>query len=212
MQRSSGLALAVANCAVPPSQKETSQLALEDPAAASKCGGAERRWAPQPNGTIHSLIVQHTLARGICLDVHASKNPVQAHECNDPAKPPTSQRWRIDDDASAAGWSLLRWGASFDSCLDTAPPPPPPASDAEVWQKPLADGGVALLLLNRGEAAALHVTALLANVTNVGPSRTVRVRDVWARRDGPDAQGNVTRVLSPHECAVLRLTPVRREG
>src|SRR5256885_552847 len=56
------------------------------------------------------------------------------------------------------------------------------AATAEVWSRPLADGGYAVLLLNRGEARA-NVHVRWEDVTSAKGSRVGQVRDVWERSD-----------------------------
>jgi alpha-galactosidase len=76
----------------------------------------------------------------------------------------------------------------------------------EVWARELADGGRAVVLLNRGERAArIEVTWEL-----LGGSRahTALVRDLWERQDiGRRTEGyDVT--VEPHSAAMLKVTRV----
>ena len=49
----------------------------------------------------------------------------------------------------------------------------------EIWAKPLADGSVAALLINRGEDAA----SITAQFKDLGTSGTKSVRDLWAHKE-----------------------------
>src|SRR6202035_171606 len=52
--------------------------------------------------------------------------------------------------------------------------------DLEVWSKPLADGGRALMLFNRG----FHAAEIVAQWTELGypPILCAEVRDLWAHK------------------------------
>jgi alpha-galactosidase len=75
----------------------------------------------------------------------------------------------------------------------------------EVWVKPLAGGGRAVLLLNRGDAAA----RIEASWDQLGLPASLRlaVRDLWAHRDLPSARGGVAALVAPHDVVMLRLGP-----
>ncbi len=75
----------------------------------------------------------------------------------------------------------------------------------EVWRKPLADGALALGLLNRGEAPA-EITAPWTAL-DLDPHAECRVRDLWAREDAGAAREALSRTVVPHACALLRLAP-----
>ena len=53
------------------------------------------------------------------------------------------------------------------------------AGDLEVWAKPLADGGHAVGLFNRGESAA----KVTAKWSDLGVSGSHKVRDLWKHAD-----------------------------
>jgi alpha-galactosidase len=78
--------------------------------------------------------------------------------------------------------------------------------DREVWARPVAGGGRAVLLFNRGETPAditvtweqLHYPAHLS----------ARVRDLWGHRDLPRARGAFTaRNVAPHGVTMVRIEP-----
>ncbi|WP_267393674.1 MULTISPECIES: glycoside hydrolase family 27 protein [unclassified Sphingomonas] len=75
--------------------------------------------------------------------------------------------------------------------------------DLEVWTKPLADGGRAVLLWNRGEAPA----TIAADWTTLGLPTTVRlhVRDLWQHRDLGTHNGRYQAEVTPHGVVMLRL-------
>ena len=80
-----------------------------------------------------------------------------------------------------------------------------PAAPAggECWAKPLADGSVAALLLNRGEAVA-DVTCTFAEMGLKAGSADVR--DLWARADlGPFVDSYTAKGLRPHASALVKV-------
>jgi alpha-galactosidase len=74
---------------------------------------------------------------------------------------------------------------------------------SEVWVKPLAGGGRAVLLLNRGDTPA-EIAATWAQLDWPANLR-VRVRDLWAHRDLPRATGHVGATVAPHGVVMLRV-------
>jgi len=83
---------------------------------------------------------------------------------------------------------------------------PSNSSGIEVWSKPLKDGSVAVLLLNRGEDAA-DITAQWS-VVGLPASASAAVRDVWAQKDLGDHTGSYTGTAVPrHGSVLLRVTP-----
>ena len=78
--------------------------------------------------------------------------------------------------------------------------------DLEVWSRELADGGRAVLLLNRGAAAA-PVRFSLAEV-GYPDSLTMHARDLWSGREVGAVHGNYTAQAVPsHGVVLLRLMP-----
>jgi alpha-galactosidase len=75
--------------------------------------------------------------------------------------------------------------------------------ELEVWSKPLADGGRAVLLFNRGEAAA----TITAHWTDLGLAdhQSVKVRDLWKGRDLSKAKDEVSAKVEPHGVVMLKL-------
>jgi alpha-galactosidase len=72
----------------------------------------------------------------------------------------------------------------------------------EVWKKPLADGRVALGLLNRGPQA----DEVRLKWTDVALKPAWRVRDVWTREDLGTVRDTLTRRVASHETCVLLLS------
>ncbi|MCC2977086.1 glycoside hydrolase family 27 protein [Sphingomonas sp. PL-96] len=77
--------------------------------------------------------------------------------------------------------------------------------DLEVWAKPMADGGRAVLLWNRGEAPA----RIAADWAALSLPRKVRmqVRDLWAHKDLGRRAGSYEAEVAPHGVVMVRLTP-----
>ena len=69
--------------------------------------------------------------------------------------------------------------------------------------KPLAGGGRAVLLFNRGESTV----EIDANWEMLGwpASLNARVRDLWLHRDLPRARGAVRATVAPHGVVMLRI-------
>jgi alpha-galactosidase len=77
--------------------------------------------------------------------------------------------------------------------------------DREVWMKPLAGGGRALLLFNRGETpATIRATA---EQLSYPASLRAKVRDLWAHKDLPRWSGAIEATVEPHGIAMYRLEP-----
>jgi alpha-galactosidase len=77
--------------------------------------------------------------------------------------------------------------------------------DREVWVKPLAGGGRALLLFNRGERPA----AIRATAEHLGYPAGLRakVRDLWAHKDLARWSGTLEATVEPHGVAMFRIEP-----
>jgi len=76
------------------------------------------------------------------------------------------------------------------------------AGDVEVWAKPLADGGVAVGLFNRGADTA-KVTAKWSDLGIKGPRRG---RDLWKHTDLGKLEGDYTADVPSHGVVMLRLS------
>jgi alpha-galactosidase len=76
---------------------------------------------------------------------------------------------------------------------------------AECWARPLADGSVAALLLNRGAAAA-DVTCSWAEIGLKNPSGAASVRDLWLRSDlGSFTGGFTATALRSHASMLIKV-------
>lgn len=77
--------------------------------------------------------------------------------------------------------------------------------DREVWARPLASGGRAVLFLNRGSATSDISIGwpALGYPTHL----RARVRDLWAHKDRPAATGRITASVKSHEAVVYRIEP-----
>jgi alpha-galactosidase len=74
--------------------------------------------------------------------------------------------------------------------------------NSEVWVKPLARGGRALLLFNRGDAPA----TIRATAEQLGyPPTRAKVRDLWTHRDLPRWSGAIEATIEPHGVAMYRI-------
>jgi alpha-galactosidase len=77
--------------------------------------------------------------------------------------------------------------------------------DLEVWSKQLADGGRAVLLLNRGKAAA----TITADWTDLGYPKALSasVRDLWAKKDLGKKSGSFGAEVPSHGVVMVRVEP-----
>ncbi len=71
----------------------------------------------------------------------------------------------------------------------------------EVWAKPLADGGYAVGLFNRGESA----NPVTLNLHELGISGAAHIRDLWAHRDLGSFSGQYTATVPKHGAVMLKV-------
>ena len=77
--------------------------------------------------------------------------------------------------------------------------------DREIWVKPLADGGKALLLFNRGsEAVRIRATN---EQLGVPVNFKAQVRDLWAHKDMKRWSGAIEAIVQPHDVQMYRIQP-----
>ncbi len=77
------------------------------------------------------------------------------------------------------------------------------AGPLEVWRKPLADGSVAVALINRGSLGA----DITLQASDIGLLDTPKLaRDLWAGADIADFTWDLTRRVEPHQTLLLRVT------
>lgn len=79
-----------------------------------------------------------------------------------------------------------------------------PAGEAEVWAKPMSDGGAAAVLLNRGEDTTRRVRLTADTVGLTGTD--YRVRDLTSGAEEP-FDGAVEVKVPPADAAMVRLVP-----
>ena len=203
----------------PPRSLSPWLVQLAPPGGGPNCsGGLEQLWLLNGNDTVTSAL------DGACLDVFDHKNPVQAHWCtaDKSGAPAISQVWGVAQKNSSSAVVILRFeGAAptYTTCLQghalaaavSAPATGEAAAaagDAEVWEKQLANGDVALLLLNRGDAPTLNMSVSMAGVPGImNASAPLRVTDVWTGKQDVVA-GALWRTVPAHGASVLRLTRV----
>ena len=77
--------------------------------------------------------------------------------------------------------------------------------DREIWVKPLADGGRALLLFNRG-SQQLRIRATSDHVS-IATSAGAKVRDLWAQKNVGRWSGSIQATVEPHGVAMYRIGP-----
>jgi len=208
IQASSGLAVTILDCKVqPPGTVGKGTVVVLEPLDrdGGKCNGTNQRWRVNGNGTITSQ-----LSEGICLDVFAHKNPVQAHFCvanpSGAAGPPESEAWRVQYTPDNTT-SIIRWGLpQYTECLQ-GPGANPPSSGGEVWEKQLANGNVGLLLLNRADVGStpVNVSVNLDQIPGIRKGANVQVTNVWTGAAEGEATGQVSRLVPPHDVVLLRL-------
>ena len=77
--------------------------------------------------------------------------------------------------------------------------------DKEIWVKPLAGGGRAVLLFNRGATPA----SITVDNDHLGyaPSMRAKVRDLWAHKEVGNWKGSYSATVEPHGVVMLRLNP-----
>ncbi len=76
----------------------------------------------------------------------------------------------------------------------------------ECWARPLADGSVAVLLLNRGLPNAT-ATCTWAEIGLKNPAGAADVRDLWARADLGSFTAQYGAALSGHASMLVKVTP-----
>jgi alpha-galactosidase len=77
--------------------------------------------------------------------------------------------------------------------------------DEEVWARPLADGGRAVLFLNRGRTPASISVDWIA--LGYPPSLRITALDLWTGKRLKPSSGRLTASVQPHDVVVYRLIP-----
>ena len=73
--------------------------------------------------------------------------------------------------------------------------------DLEVWSKPLADGGYAVGLFNRGAETA----KVTAKWSDIGVEGSHQVRDLWEHADKGSVAGEYIAAVTPHGVVMVRI-------
>jgi alpha-galactosidase len=71
----------------------------------------------------------------------------------------------------------------------------------EVWAKPLADGSIAVGLMNRGES----VNSITLSFKNIGVQGAAKVRDLWQGKDLGSFSGSYTAAVPRHGASLIRV-------
>jgi len=78
-------------------------------------------------------------------------------------------------------------------------------SGAEVWAGPLADGSVAVVLLNRGSDSQ-KITAQWTDI-DLPASTKANVRDLWQFKDVGQFTGSFTATVNGNASVMIKVTP-----
>lgn len=78
---------------------------------------------------------------------------------------------------------------------------------SELWAKKLAGGEYAVGFLNRDDEQKREITLHLSEL-NI---KKALARDLWKKEDISVFEGAVSLVVEPHQCRVLKITPVEQE-
>ena len=79
--------------------------------------------------------------------------------------------------------------------------------DQEVWARPLADGGEAVALLNRGKAPA----TIKVNWSEAPPrGGASTMRDLWTHKESPVQPDGYEATVPPHGVVAIRIHPAKR--
>jgi alpha-galactosidase len=71
----------------------------------------------------------------------------------------------------------------------------------EVWAKPLADGGIAVGLFNRGES----VNPVTVTLKDIGVKRPAKIRDLWSHKDLGSFSANYTADVPRHGAVLIKV-------
>jgi alpha-galactosidase len=79
--------------------------------------------------------------------------------------------------------------------------------DQEVWAKPLADGGEAIVLLNRGAAPAQIAVSWAEAGPKAGASK---MRNLWTHKEQPVQPDGYSATVPAHDVVLIRIYPAAR--
>jgi alpha-galactosidase len=71
----------------------------------------------------------------------------------------------------------------------------------EVWAKPLADGGIAVGLFNRGES----VNPVTIRFKDIGMRGSAKVRNLWMHKDLGSFNGSYTAEIPRHGAVLIKI-------
>jgi alpha-galactosidase len=74
----------------------------------------------------------------------------------------------------------------------------------ELWKKPLADGSVAVALINRGSSGS-DITVRASDIGLLDQPKAVR--NLWSQQETADFKAALTERVQPHQTLLLRVTP-----
>jgi alpha-galactosidase len=73
----------------------------------------------------------------------------------------------------------------------------------EIWRKPLADGSVAVAVINRGS----RPEDVTVKAREIGMFDTPKLaRNLWAQQDSADFKTELVQRVNPHETVLLKIT------
>ena len=81
----------------------------------------------------------------------------------------------------------------------------PVAPAGEVWTKPLADGGVAVLLFNPADVGEASIGFTMGDV-GLSDGRPTTIRDLWSHNETRTAGAAYAAQLAPHDSLMLKIT------
>jgi alpha-galactosidase len=79
-----------------------------------------------------------------------------------------------------------------------------------IWLKPLANGDLAIALLNRGRDAV--VIRVNWDDLKLNPESPLKIRDLWKHKDLGTYTADFSTTVAPHATVLLRATPVNMVG
>jgi hypothetical protein len=104
----------------------------------------------------------------------------------------------------------LTWGQRAPGAWDPAPKPTNAICE-NIWARPLADGSVALAMVNQGADSSITCNATCFAAAGLGSAKKIKVRDMIAHADLPQLSPPFVlsaSVLGQGAAAAFRLTPV----
>jgi len=85
------------------------------------------------------------------------------------------------------------------------------SGSSQLWSGPLANGNVALILFNRGAAAA-NISVQWTEHLGMNPDTTVNIRDLWAHKDLGSFTNQYSATIASHASQTLVLSPTSPNG